>query len=92
MAKLAKLSATRKPHGMSRNGHGYNSPVCLPHRIGCLKPYALLTPLPKPPITAAVAQWSALTPLHGLLIPQAAKICSKSAHRSRSLGRWRIAS
>ena len=26
MAKLAKLSATRKPHGMSRNGHGYSSP------------------------------------------------------------------
>ncbi len=43
LAKLAKLSATRKPHGMSRNGHGYGSPVCLPHRIGCLKPYASTT-------------------------------------------------
>jgi hypothetical protein len=41
----------------------------------------------KPPITAAVAHRAALTPLHGLLIPQAAKICSKSTHRSRSLGR-----
>jgi hypothetical protein len=47
----------------------------------------VLTPLPKPPITAAVAHRAALTPLHGLLISQAAKICSKSTHRSRSLGR-----
>jgi hypothetical protein len=47
----------------------------------------LLTPPQKPPITAAVANRSALTPLHGLLIPQAAKSCSKSTHRSRSLGR-----
>ena len=53
---------------------------------------SLLTPLPKLPITAAVAHRAALTPLHGLLIRQAAKICSKSNRRSRSLGRWRIAS